>query len=133
MSSSHELDGIRPSNATCTHCGIHMDGVEIMDAKVTCPGCSREVVFELVSPPEPVDHANVATLFGWKSIPDWLFMLLVLSVMVLLDDRGLHWTMEILIACAVGVTAALIVIVPCKLLGIGASSNRNPPASSPPK
>jgi hypothetical protein len=44
------LDGIRPRNAVCTHCGYHLGGVPITQGHITCPECGKPVVFALMPP-----------------------------------------------------------------------------------
>jgi hypothetical protein len=44
--SRHPLDGIRPRNALCIHCGYRFGGVPIAGGAITCPECGRSSSFD---------------------------------------------------------------------------------------
>src|SRR6185295_9072212 len=60
------LEGVRPRNAVCMHCGYHFGGIEIRSGTITCPECGKETEFVLRKP-----EVRTGRLVRWLNVVGW--------------------------------------------------------------
>ena len=111
--SRNPLDGLRPRNAACEHCGYEFGGaISIEHGAIRCPECGRDTVFSF----EPMAESRPARVRLWRITARGLTIALLLLFLymlygAMLGSRNAPWWQPLSLAMAVGLTVAVFALI----------------------
>ncbi|MEZ6235778.1 MAG: hypothetical protein R3B68_16465 [Phycisphaerales bacterium] len=113
VDAGNPLDGVRPRNAACEHCGYQFGGaITIEHGAIRCPECGLDTIFSF----EPMARTRPARARLWRVTARGLTIFLVLLFLYLLygamfGSRNAPWWQPLSIAMAVGLTVAVFGLI----------------------